>query len=208
LPGTASTSRPLAQGHRPCRYEAQRASSVALIKNVRAEGLLLQIETQEAQLARSTAMTTMWSAYQEVAALAQEKARVVGLMVEDSPDNALTRPHFLQARLAAAARVLPVRERTSRRVYLALRALEYELSQELPALREQLATARAPEDFAGKRRGRAPVHPLGLRGRAVLGVVCDDRIDTIEVKLVGDYLGDKEAEVMLTRQGLVGVRRP
>jgi hypothetical protein len=70
---------------------------------MRAEGLLLQIETEEAELAQRTAMTAMWSAYQEVAALAQEKARVLGLMVEDSPDNALTRPHFLQARLEAAA---------------------------------------------------------------------------------------------------------
>ena len=39
--------------------------------------------------------------------------------------------------VAAAARVLPVRERTIRRVYLALRALEYELNQELPALRDR-----------------------------------------------------------------------
>lgn len=31
--------------------------------------------------------------------------------------------------------------------------------------------------------------------------------DRIEVKIVGDYLGDKEAEVLLTRQGLAGVRR-
>ena len=38
-------------------------------------------------------------------------------------------------------------------------------------------------------------------------LLCDDRIDKIEVKLIGDYLGDKEAEVMLTRQGLAGVRR-
>ena len=38
-------------------------------------------------------------------------------------------------------------------------------------------------------------------------LLCDDRIDKIEVKLVGDYLGDKEAEVTLTRQGLAGVRR-
>ena len=38
-------------------------------------------------------------------------------------------------------------------------------------------------------------------------LLCDDRLDKIEVKLVGDYLGDREAEVMLTRQGLAGVRR-
>jgi hypothetical protein len=260
------------QAIRDSDVEAQRASSVAFIKNTRAEGLLLQIETQEAQLARGTAMTTMWSAYQEVAALAQEKARVVGLMVENSPDNPLTRPHFLQARLAAAARVLPVREQTSRRVYLALRALEYELSQELPALRDQLATARAPEDFAALMAcldniaedyrlahgfGQPYVTEVSLRadifgitadipdvdgspatpaeqfaallkdplhaqadGGVALpftlsafeaaqfsALLCDDRIDTIEVKLVGDYLGDKEAEVMLTRQGLAGVRR-
>jgi hypothetical protein len=260
------------QAIRDSDLESQRASSVALIKNIRAEGLLLAIETDEAQLARSTAMTAMTSAYQEVAALAQEKAGVVGLMVEDSPDNALTRPHFLQARLAAAARVLPVRERTIRRVYLALRALEYELNQELPALRDTLATARAPEDLAGLVAcldGIAEDYRLGhgygqpyvtevslradifgmtadvpdvdgspatpaeqfaallqdpLHGQADGGValpfalsafenaqfsalLCDDRIDKIEVKLVGDYLGDKEAEVMLTRQGLAGVRR-
>jgi hypothetical protein len=65
-------------------------------------------------------------------------------MVEDSPDNALTRPHFLQARLEAAGRVLPARERTIRRVYLALRALEYELNQELPALRDTLAARARP----------------------------------------------------------------
>jgi hypothetical protein len=34
-------------------------------------------------------------------------------------------------------------------VYLALRALEYELNQELPALRDTLAAARSPEDIAG-----------------------------------------------------------
>jgi hypothetical protein len=260
------------QAIRDSDLESQRASSVALIKNIRAESLLLAIENDEAQLARSTAMTAMSSAYQEVAALAQEKAGVVGLMIEDSPDNALTRPHFLQARLAAAARVLPVRERTIRRVYLALRALEYELNQELPALRDTLATARAPEDLAGLMAcldGIAEDYRLGhgygqpyvtevslradifgmtadipdvdgspatpaeqfaallkdpLHGQADGGValpfalsafenaqfsalLCDDRIDKIEVKLVGDYLGDKEAEVMLTRQGLAGVRR-
>ena len=37
--------------------------------------------------------------------------------------------------------------------------------------------------------------------------LCDDRIEEIEVKLVGDYLGDREAEIWLTRQGLAGVRR-
>ncbi len=260
------------QAIRDSDLEGQRASSVALIKNIRAEGLLLAIETDEAQLARSAAMTAMWSAYQEAAALAQEKAGVVGLMVQNSPDNALGRPHFLQARLAAAARVLPVRERTIRRVYLALRALEYELNQELPALRDTLATARAPEDLTGLMaclggiaedyrlahgHGQPHVTELSLRadlfgitkdipdvdgspatpaeqfaallqdplhaqadGGVALpfalsafenmqfsALLCDDRIDKIEVKLVGDYLGDKEAEVMLTRQGLAGVRR-
>jgi hypothetical protein len=33
--------------------EVQRAASVALIKNIRAEGLLLMIETEEAELARA-----------------------------------------------------------------------------------------------------------------------------------------------------------
>ena len=260
------------QAIRDSDLESQRASSVALIKNIRAEGLLLAIENDEAQLARSAAMTSMSSAYQEVAALAQEKAGVVGLMVEDSPDNALTRPHFLQARLAAAARVLPVRERTIRRVYLALRALEYELNQELPSLRDELAAARSPEDIAGVMNclagiaedyrlehgyGQPYVTEVSLRAdifgmtaavpdvdgspatpadqfaallqdplhrQADGGValpfalsafehalfsswLCSDRIDQIEVKLVGDYLGDKEAEVLLTRQGLAGMRR-
>jgi hypothetical protein len=129
------------QAIRDSSLESQRASSVAHIKNLRAEGLLLAIEVEEAQLTRRTAMAAVWSTYQEVAALAQEKASAVGLMVENSPDNALTRPHFLAARLAAASRVLPARERVTRRVYLALRALEYEVSQELPALR----------DYAGRR---------------------------------------------------------
>src|SRR5690606_12340457 len=87
--------------------EIRRAASVALIKNLRAEALLLQIEVEEADLAREAAMVSLWSAYQEAAALALEKAAAVGLMVEDSPDNAMTRPHFLQARLEAARRVLP-----------------------------------------------------------------------------------------------------
>jgi hypothetical protein len=208
----------------------------------------------------------------EVAALAQSKARTLGLMVEDSPDNALTRPHFLQARLEAAGRVLPARERTIRRVYLALRALEYELNQELPTLRDTLAAARSPEDIAGLMtclggiaedyrlehgHGQPYVTEVSLRAdifgitddipdvdgspatpaeqfaallqdplhRQADGAValpfalsafehalfsswlCGDRIDQIEVKLVGDYLGDKEAEVLLTRQGLAGVRR-
>ena len=69
-------------------------------------------------------------------------------MLDNSPDNALTRPHCLQARLEAARRVLPVRERTLRRVYLALRALEYELNQPLPTLRGNLAAARTAADFA------------------------------------------------------------
>ena len=252
--------------------EVQRAASVALIRNIRAEALLLQIETEEAELAHSTAMTSMLSAYMEAAALMQERAHAMGLMVEDSPDNALTHPHFLQARLEAAGRVLPARERTIRRVYLALRALEYELNQELPSLRESLAAARSPEDITGilaclagiaedyrleHGYGQPYVTEVSLRadifgmttdvpdvdgspatpaeqfaallqdplhGQANGGValpfalsafknaqfstlLCDDRIDKIEVKLVGDFLGDKEAEVMLTRQGLAGVRR-
>jgi len=252
--------------------EVQRASSVALIKNIRAEGLLLQIETEEAELAQRTAMTAIGSAFHEVAALAQDRARTLGLMIEDSPDNALTRPHFLQARLEAAGRVMPARERTIRRVYLALRALEYELNQALPALRGTLAAARSPEDImalmtclAGIAEdyrlehgyGQPYVTEVSLRAdlfgmttdipdvdgspatpaeqfaallqdplhRQADGAValpfalsafehalfsswlCDDRIDRIEVKLVGDYLGDKEAEVLLTRQGLAGVRR-
>jgi hypothetical protein len=257
---------------RSSELEIHRAASVALVKNIRAEGLLLEIEAEEAELARSTAMTSMHSAYQEVAALVQARARAVGLLVEDSPDNALTRPHFLAARLEAAGRVLPARERTIRRTYLALRALEYELNQELPALRDELAAARSPEDIAGVMNclagiaedyrleqgyGQPYVTEVSLRAdifgmtadvpdvdgspatpaeqfaallqdplhrQADGGValpfalsafehalfsswLCSDRIDQIEVKLVGDYLGDKEAEVLLTRQGLAGVRR-
>lgn len=252
--------------------EVRRAASVALIKNIRAEGLLLQIEVEEAELARDAGMTAMWSAYQEVGALMQEKAQAVGVMLEDSPDNALTRPHFLQARLQAASRVLPVREQTTRRAYLALRALEYELNQPLPTLRDTLAAARAPADFAALLAcldsifedyrlehgfGQPYVTEVSLRSD-ILGIntdvidvdgsavtpgeqfaallrdplhrqtdgavalpfalsafehalfssaLCDDRIEEIEVKLVGDYLGDREAEVWLTRQGLAGVRR-
>ena len=260
------------QAIRNSDLEIRRAGSVALIKNLRAEGLLLQIEIEEAELARAAAMTSLWSAYQEAAALVQEKARALGLLVDDSPDNALTNPHFLQARLEAASRVLPVRERAIRRVYLALRALEYELNQELPALRASLATARSPEELAALLaclvgiaedyrldHGHAQPYVTEISLRAdIFGIttdvpdvdgspatpaeqfgallqdplhrlpdgtvalpfalsafenaqfsssLCDDRLDTIEVKLVGDYLGDREAEVMLTRQGLAGVRR-
>jgi len=260
------------QAIRDSDLAVRRVSSIALIKNIRAEGLLLEIEIEEARLARRTAMTAMRSAYQEVAALAQEKARAVGMMVADSPENALTRPHFLQARLEAAGRVLPARERAIRRVYLALRALEYELNQGLPALRDTLAAARSPEDLSGLMtclggiaedyrlahgHGQPYVTEVSLRadifgitadiadvdgspatpaeqfaallqdplhGQADGSValpfalsafknaqfstwLCDDRIDKIEVKLVGDYLGDREAEVLLTRQGLAGVRR-
>ncbi|PCC74640.1 hypothetical protein SAMN02745121_08434 [Nannocystis exedens] len=252
--------------------EVRRAASVALVKNIRAEGLLLQIEVEEAELARDAARTAMWSAYQEVGALMQEKAQALGLMVEDSPDNALTRPHFLQARLEAARRVLPVREQTARRVYLALRALEYELNQPLPTLRDTLAAARSPADFAGLLAcldsifedyrlehgfGQPYVTEVSLRsdifgitrdvvdvdGTAVTpgeqfaallrdplhrqpdgsvalpfalsafehalfsSALCDDRLENVEIKLVGDHLGDREAEVWLTRQGLAGVRR-
>ncbi|MBZ5714894.1 dickkopf-related protein [Nannocystis pusilla] len=252
--------------------EVRRAASVALIKNIRAEGLLLQIEVEEAELARAAAITAMWSAYQEVGALVQEKTRAVGLMLEDNPDNALTRPHFLQARLEAARRVLPVREQTMRRAYLALRALEYELNQDLPTLRESLAAARSPADFdallvcldsiyedyrlehgfgqpyvtevslrsdifgitldvpdlngsvvtPGEQFAallRDPLHrqpdgavalPFALSAfehTLFSPALCDDRIEEIEAKLVGDYLGDREAEIWLTRQGLAGVRR-
>jgi hypothetical protein len=260
------------QAIRNSDLELRRAGSVALIKNLRAEGLLLQIELDEAELARAAAMTSLWGAYQEVAALAQEKARALGVLVDDSPDNALTHPHFLEARLEAASRVLPARERALRRVYLALRALEYELNQEMPAMRANLAAARSPEDLAtllaclagiaedyglAHGHGQTYVTEISLRadifrltndvedvdgtpatpaeqfsallqdplhmlpdGTVALpfalsafenaqfsASLCDDRIDTVEVKLVGDYLGDREAEVMLTRQGLAGVRR-
>ncbi|MBZ5709640.1 hypothetical protein [Nannocystis pusilla] len=252
--------------------EVRRAASVALVKNIRAEGLLLQLEVEEAELARDTARTAMWSAFQEVGALLQEKAQAIGHMVEDSPDNALTRPHFLQARLEAARRVLPVREQTARRVYLALRALEYELNQPLPTGRDTLAAARSAADFASLLAcldsiyedyrlehgfGQPYVTEVSLRsdifgitrdvvdvdGTAVTpgqqfaallrdplhrlpdgsvalpfalsafehalfsAALCDDRVEKVEVKLVGDYLGDREAEVWLTRQGLAGVRR-
>ena len=260
------------QAIRGSDLEIRRAASVALVKNIRAEGLLLEIEADEAQLAHKTAMAAMHSTFMEVAALIQSKARAVGLMVEDNPDNALTQPHFLHARLEAASRVLPARERTIRRVYLALRALEYELNQELPTLRDTLAAAHSPEDIAGLMTclasiaedyrlengyGQPYVTEVSLRAD-IFGItgdipdidgspatpaeqfaallqdplhhqadgaialpfalsafehalfsswLCDDRIDQIEVKLVGDYLGDKEAEVLLTRQGLAGVRR-
>ena len=260
------------QAIRTSDLESRRASSVALIKNLRAEGLLLQIEQQEAELARGTAVTTLWSAYQEVAALAQEKARAVGQLADDSPDNTLTRPHFLQARLEAARRVLPARERTTRRVYLALRALEYEVGQELPDLRDDLARARSAGDFTAllacldsiaedyrleHGHGQTYITEVSLRadvfamitdvpdvdgtpatpaeqfaallqdplhhlpdGSVALpfslsafehavfsSLLCDDRVDSIEAKLVGDFLGDREAEIMLTRQGQAGVRR-
>jgi hypothetical protein len=260
------------QAIRNSDLEIRRAASVALVKNIRAEGLLLEIEAEEAQLAHATAVAAMQSTFMEVAALAESKARTLGLMVENSPENALTRPHFLQARLEAAGRVLPARERTIRRVYLALRALEYELNQELPTLRDTLTATRSPEDIAGimtclggiaedyrleNGYGQPYVTEVSLRAdlfgftkdlpdvdgspatpaeqfaallqdplhrQADGGVslpfalsafehalfsswLCGDRIDQIEVKLVGDYLGDKEAEVLLTRQGLAGVRR-
>jgi hypothetical protein len=257
---------------RDSEIEAERAGSVALVKNLRAEGLLLQIEIEEAQLARRTAITSAWSAFHEAAALAQAKSEALALLVEDSPDNALTRPHFLQMRLEAAGRVLRAREVTSRRVYLALRALEYELGQEFLDLRETLLAARSPEDFEGllacldsiredsllhDGAGQAYVTEVSLRAD-VFGItgpipdidgsdaspaeqfvallqdpahrqpdgtialpfmlsgtedslfsalLCDDRIERIETKLVGDYLGDREAEIMITREGLTGVRR-
>ena len=260
------------QAIRDSDLEIRRAASVALVKNIRAEGLLLEIEAEEAQLSHRTAVAAMHSTFLEVAALATSKAHALGLMVEDSPENALTRPHFLQARLEAASRVLPARERTIRRVYLALRALEYELNQDLSALRDTLAAARSPEDIAGLSTclagiaedyrlehgyGQPYVTEVSLRAD-IFGItadiadvdgspatpaeqfaallsdplhrqadgsvalpfalsafenaqfstwLCDDRLDQIEVKLVGDYLGDKEAEVLLTRQGLAGVRR-
>ncbi|WAS91839.1 hypothetical protein [Nannocystis punicea] len=125
----------------------RRAESEARVKNLRSEALLLQIEVKEAELARDTAMTAMSSAFQEVGALLIDQANAVGLLVDDSPDNPLKRPNFLAARLAAAGRVLPAREQTMRRVYLALRALEYHLNQEFPTLRGSLAAARAPADF-------------------------------------------------------------
>jgi hypothetical protein len=87
---------------RDSELEIQRAASVALVKNIRAEGLL-EIETEEAELARSTAMTAMSAPTRRSPRSLQDRARAVGMMVEDSPDNALTRPHFLQARLEAAA---------------------------------------------------------------------------------------------------------
>jgi len=260
------------QAIRDSDLEVRRAASVALVKNIRAEGLLLEIEAEEAELAHQTAVAAMQGTFLEVAALVQARAQALGVMIEDSPDSVRTRPHFLQARLEAASRVLPARERTIRRVYLALRALEYELNQTLPVLRDTLATARSPEDIASlgaclagiaedyrlaHGHGQPHVTELSLRAdifgitrdipdvdgspatpaeqfaalledplhRQADGAValpfalsafenaqfstwlCDDRIDKIEVKLVGDFLGDKEAEVLLTRQGLAGVRR-
>jgi len=260
------------QAIRDSDLEVRRAASVALIKNIRAEGLLLEIEAEEAELARQAAVAAMQGTFLEVAALVQARAQALGVMVEDSPDSVRTRPHFLQARLEAAARVLPARERTIRRVYLALRALEYELNQTLPVLRDTLAAARSPEDVASLSaclasiaedyrlahgHGQPHVTELSLRAdifgitrdlpdvdgspatpaeqfaallkdplhRQADGAIalpfalsafenaqfstwlCDDRIDRIEVKLVGDFLGDREAEVLLTRQGLAGVRR-
>ncbi|HEY8379086.1 MAG TPA: hypothetical protein VIK91_21485, partial [Nannocystis sp.] len=257
---------------RASELESKRAASVALIKNLRAEGLLLQIEVEEAQLARRTATAALWSAYQEVAALAQEKATAVGLMIEDSPDNARTRPHFLQAMLETASRVHAARELTTRRVYLALRALEYELNQELPTLRAALLTARSPQDFKAllacldaiaedytlvHGHGQPYVTEISLRadifgitddiadvdgtpaspaeqfqallldplhrrpdgsvalpfaisafeGALLSTWLCDDRLDKIEVKIVGDFLGDREALAGEDDFGLAGVRR-
>ena len=249
------------------------AASIALIKNLRAEALLLQLEIREAEIAREATLTALWNAYGEVAALSLEKARALGLLVEDDPNNALVRPHFLAARQHAASRVLRAREHLTRRLYLALRALEYDLGQPLPTLRDQLLNARAPEDFtrllscldsiAEDYRlthgyGQAYTTEVSLRAD-VFGIaadlpdvdgtpatpaeqfqallqdpahrqadgtialpftlsatpghtlfstwLCDDRLDQIEVKLIGDYLGDREAEVLLTRQGLTTVRR-
>ena len=249
------------------------AASVALIKNLHADALLLQIEIREAEVARDATLSALWSAYAEVAALSLDKARALGLLVDDDPNNALVRPHFLAARQHAAARVLRAREHLTRRVYLALRALEYEISQPLPTLRDQLLAARAPEDFtallacldsvAEDHRlthgyGQTYTTEISLRadvfgitadlpdvdgtpatpaeqfqallqdpahrqadgtialpftlsatpGHTLLSTwLCDDRLDLIEVKLIGDFLGDREAEVLLSRQGLTTVRR-
>ena len=249
------------------------AASIALIKNLRAEALLLALEIREAEIAREATLTALWSAYGEVAALTLEKARALGLLVDDDPNNALVRPHFLAARQHAASRVLRAREHLTRRLYLALRALEYDLGQPLPTLRDQLLTARAPEDFTALLScldsiaedyrlthgyGQAYTTEVSLRAdvfgiaadlpdvdgtpatpaeqfqallhdpahRQLDGTIalpftlsatpghtlfstwlCDDRLDQIEVKLIGDYLGDREAEVLLTRQGLATVRR-
>lgn len=249
------------------------AASIALIKNLRAEALLLALEIREAELAREAALTALWSAYGEVAALSLEKARTLGLLVDGDPNNALVRPHFLTARQHAASRVLRAREHLTRRLYLALRALEYELGQPLPTLRDQLLAARAPEDFTALLAcldtiaeddrlthgyGQSYTTEVSLRAD-IFGItkdlpdvdgtpatpaeqfqallrdpahrrpdgtialpftlsatpgdtlfstwLCDDRLDRIEVKLIGDYLGDREAEVLLTRQGLTTVRR-
>ena len=249
------------------------AASIALIKNLRAEALLLQLEIREAEIAREATLTALWNAYGEVAALSLEKARALGLLVDDDPNNALVRPHFLAARQHAASRVLRAREHLTRGLYLALRALEYDLGQPLPTLRDQLLAARAPEDFTGllscldsiaedyrlthgygqayttevslradvfgittdlpdvdgtpatpaeqfQALLRDPAHRLtdgtialpftlsATPGHSLFSTwLCDDRLDQIEVKLIGDYLGDREAEVLLARQGLATVRR-
>jgi hypothetical protein len=47
------------QAIRDSDLEVRRAASVALVKNIRAEGLLLEIEAEEAELTHRTAVTAM-----------------------------------------------------------------------------------------------------------------------------------------------------
>lgn len=251
----------------------QRASSEALVKNLIKDGLLLSIEIEQAEQTRTAAEARVDDTYREVASLLLARARALGQLVEQSPDNPLRNPAFLQARLEAGRRVLRLREAAIRRVYQALRALEYEINQPLPQLRAQLLAARSPlelhelmgcldhvhEDYRlDWGYPQAYVTDISLREdifaitdaiedpvtgdlvspaaqfQAVLtdpeyvtpdGVIalpftvspnedwlfsrllCDDRIESIDVKIVGDFLGDGELDVLVRRQGHGGVRR-
>ena len=222
------------------------------------------VQIRQSQLDETSAQLTLANALAEVQTLLADRADAISVNAADPTHD----PAFRIVRNDVAIKMLSARFRAQKYLYLAGRALEYELNQSIPDVAKAALVARSAsrmdtlnsclalipkgisspqsytrlvsvrkmlgitsertDDCTGEKLSEAKQFQRALLANGNLdkqgGVslkfatdlkpgndlwstdVCNDRITAVRVQLVGDFLGDDEAQVNLSLTGTAIMR--
>ncbi|RMG93802.1 MAG: hypothetical protein D6705_17700 [Deltaproteobacteria bacterium] len=232
----------------------------------------LVLESNQASIRSQAAQGQLFDGFNRVLSLMQRRQKALQRL-EQSPANPLTNPKFLQAQLEYGRNLLRWREQAARAAYLAGRALEYHINQDVAQIEMELVPARSatemedalqcfitmyqdyslqagtPQQFVTDVSVRDDLLRMGYestdevlgqpitpaeRFRAFLfspdhfmpdgslefpiaitltensvfsSLACNDVIESLQIKVVGDFLGDNEIDFFLSHGGEGALRR-